>query len=103
MSKSVAVAVLAALTLAGCSREATEARHLKRARSFLETQDYARALIEFKNAAAAKPLDDLPYYQIGLIYLKLENPALAASAFKRATQLNPDNAYAQVKLAQLLA
>ena len=74
-----AVLIAAFFALAGCSSEAAEARYVRKAKALLERQDYAGALAEFQNATQEKPLDAEPYYQIGLIYLRLENAALAAA------------------------
>jgi tetratricopeptide (TPR) repeat protein len=100
---TAAILMAAVFAIAGCSREAAEARHIRKANALLEHQDYAGALAEFKSAAREKPLDAEPYYRIGLIYLKLDNPALAAAALKRATELNPRNTDAQVRLAGLMS
>jgi tetratricopeptide (TPR) repeat protein len=103
MNRSALAIILAGfLGLAGCSREAAEARYLAKGRVFFQKRDYARALLEFKNATQQIPLDAEPYYQIGLTYVRLKNPALAAAAFNRATELNPKHVGAQLKLAEIL-
>jgi Tfp pilus assembly protein PilF len=87
----------------GCSRETREAKFLARGRERLAQKDYARAILEFKNAARTVPLDPEPYYQLGLVHLLLGNGMLAREGFTRATDLNPKHLQAQVKLAELLA
>jgi tetratricopeptide (TPR) repeat protein len=78
-------------------------RYLQKGSDYLTRQDYARAILEFKNAADAKPLDAEPYYRLGLTYARMNDPMLAAASFKRATELNPQHQDAQLRLAELLA
>ena len=89
--------------MGGCSRRETEARYLQKGTAYLSKWDYARAILEFKNAAAAAPLDAEPYYRLGLTYAKMNDPMLSAASLKRATELNPRHNGAQLKLAELLA
>ena len=68
----------------------------------LAQKDYARAILEFKNAAQTIPLDPEPYYQLGLVHLNMGNGKLAGEGLKRATELNPKHLAAQMKLAELM-
>lgn len=54
-----------------CTRtpQQTETRFLKRGMALYATQEYSRAILEFKNAATAAPGDAEPYFQLGLSYL----------------------------------
>jgi hypothetical protein len=52
--------------LVGCSRKRTEADFLESGKRFFQKQDYARALLEFKNASQLKQGDAEPFYQAGL-------------------------------------
>src|SRR3954467_157632 len=103
MRPSVLSIVLASLLICGCSRHDSEARFLKRGSAYLNRQDYARAILEFKGAAATMPLDAEPYYQLGLAYSRINDAMLAAASLKRATELNPQHRGAQLKLAELLS
>ena len=100
--------VLATLTtlavLTGChtSPQAKETNALKRGATFLAKKDYSRALLEFRNASQAMPNDAEPYYQMGLSYSGLADIRGAAAAFRRATELNPKHAGAQLKLSEML-
>ena len=47
--------LVASLLLVGCSPEFREARYLKSGKSYLERKDYARALLEFRNAERTMP------------------------------------------------
>jgi tetratricopeptide (TPR) repeat protein len=99
----IAFLALTGLFLAGCSPAPREARFMKRGKAYLEKKDYARAVIEFHNAAKIMPTDAEPYLQEGVAYIGLENYRLAFRALTRATQLDPKNVAAQVKLTQLLS
>lgn len=90
--------------VAGCSRspQEKEAKFLKRGEALLAKKDYARAALEFKNAAAAMPKDAEPMYQIGLVYLETGRLGSAVGAFQQALRLNPKHVGAQVKFAGLL-
>lgn len=88
----------------GCrtSPQGKEARYLRRGQAYLEKKDYARALLEFQNAAKQMPKDAEPYYWIGVDYLKSGNVGPAVAALRHATDLNPKHTQAQLKLAEIL-
>ena len=65
-------------------------------------QDYARAILQFRNAQQAMPGDAEPYYQLGLAYLATRNFPAAAGALRKATELNPKHEAAQLKLSELM-
>jgi tetratricopeptide (TPR) repeat protein len=90
---------------AACSRSPRqrELRFLELGKKFLERKDYSRAGLVFRNAIQAVPTDAEPYYQLGLTYLCAGNKNSALSSFRKATELNPKHAGAQLKLAALLA
>lgn len=69
----------------------------------MEKKDYRRAVLEFKNALKFGPRDPDIYYQIGVADLGALDFVEAVSSFKKAIELNPNHAGAQLKLAQLLA
>ena len=98
-------AALALSMLAACSRtpQQREARYLELGKKLLAKKDYVRANLEFRNAVQATPNDAEPYYQLGLAYLAGGNRGLAAGCFRKAAELNPKHADAQLKLASLLA
>ncbi len=92
------------IVIAGCrtSPQASEAKYLQRGDALVEKKDYARALLEFRNATSAKPKDAEPYYQMGLAYLGSGDVANAARAFRKAVDLNPMHSGAQLKVAELM-
>jgi tetratricopeptide (TPR) repeat protein len=100
----IVAAVATALLLSlGCSPATREASFLKRGKHYLENGDYARALLEFRNARQVMPHDAEPYYQEGVAYLGLGNRASAFQSLSKAIRLNPKHVSAQVKLTELLA
>ena len=90
---------------AGCARspEAQEARYLESGKRMIEKKDYARALIQFRNASKVMPKDAEPYYQAGLVYLERRDWLTAYASLKKAVDLNPKHQQAQLKLAELLS
>ncbi len=93
------------MLFAACSHspQQREARFIDLGKKLLQRKDYARAGLEFRNAIQIAPSDAEPYYQLGLTYLGAGNRSQAASCFRKATELNPKHAAAQLKLAGMLA
>lgn len=103
-SRAAAVVCLTMLALSGCATpEAKKARYMAQGRKFLEAKDYNRAILAFKNAAAAVPGDAETEYQLGSAYMASGDLRDATGFFRRATELNPAHAGAQIMLAQQLA
>lgn len=101
----VAVVCLAAV-LAGssCSRlRPTESTYLKQASTELKREDYARAILELKNAAKLAPHDPEPVFQIAIAYEALGDLRATAICLRKAIQLDPKCLKAKVKLAELMA
>ena len=90
---------------AACARspQQREARFLDLGKKLLQKSDYARAGLQFRNAIQQAPADAEPYYQLGLAYSGAGDRGSALSCFRKATELNPAHAAAQLKLARLLA
>src|SRR5215469_10136868 len=88
----------------GCntSPQAKEANALRRGEALRDKKDFTRALIEFKNAAAAMPKDAEPYYQMGITFLASGSAANGLAYLRKATELNPNHQQAQLKLAELM-
>src|SRR5262245_52125693 len=91
----------------GCdwsSPEARKAKHLERAKSYLEKSQYQEALIEYANVAQADPKDANAHYQLALIYMKLggiPNLQAAFAELTRSLQLDKNNQDAQLKLGEI--
>jgi tetratricopeptide (TPR) repeat protein len=96
--------LLTAAFLPGCnsSPSAKEARYLQKGQTLTEKKDFARALLEFRNAAQVMPKDAEPWYQTGLAALGARDVRTAVAALRNVTDLNPKYAGAQLKLAELL-
>ncbi len=91
------------VTLPGCDRSPrSEAKYLERAKVLLAKKDYNRAILELKNAVRIVSDDAEAYYQIGLAELGSGNTAEAIANFRRATELNPKHAAAQLKVAEFM-
>jgi len=105
MKRKVVLAALVVILAVGCARspEAKRSAYVAKGKSFLQKRDYARAALEFKNAAAVKPPEAEVYYQLGVAYSGLEDYRSAVAAFRRSADLNPKHAGAQLRLAQLLS
>jgi len=105
MRRFASYLLIAGLSVFGaCSRspQQREARFLESGKKFLEKRDYTRAVLQFRRAIQAVPADAEPYYQLGLIHEAAGRLDLAAASFRKATELNPKHAAAQLKLADLL-
>ncbi|HTB13144.1 MAG TPA: tetratricopeptide repeat protein [Bryobacteraceae bacterium] len=88
----------------GCaiSPQSKETKFLRRGEALREKKDYARALLEFKNAAEAMPRDAEPQYQMGITYLASGSLGSGIASLRKATELNPRHEQAQLKLAEVL-
>ena len=103
--RKVLWAVLAIVTLSGCdlSPQAKEARFLQKGKKEFDRQNYAVAILHFKNAAAARPFDAEPYYQLGLTHAAINDFKSATAELTKATFIDPKHVGAQLKLAELLS
>src|ERR1022692_366466 len=96
------------LTFVNCtgSPEARCARHLASGKKLLAAKDYARAILEFRNAASAMPRNPEPLYELGLAYVATGNASdfqVAVKSFSKALELDPKHAGARLELARLMA
>lgn len=93
------------LILSGCSQspQAREARYLEKGKKEFQQENYAVAILHFKNAMQAQPRDAEPYYELGLAYLASHDFNTAAAYFRKASELNPKHTGAQLKLAELMS
>src|SRR5207302_8609180 len=94
LKRRLPMLLLLALAPIGCGQfsKPGEAAFLKKGHDRLAAKDYSRALLEFKNAAAAAPRDSEPYYQIGLTYLHSGDYRSAIDAFRRCLARNRQHA-----------
>lgn len=96
--------ILVSVFLAGCARKPAEreAAFLQEGRKHLETKDFARAAIDFRNAIQAMPKDAEAHYQLALAYLGSGNAQTAINELLQAAQLDPKHVGAQLKLAEFM-
>ncbi len=103
-----AVLTAALLTIGistACKRtpEARYARFMATGQRHFEQKDYARAILDFQNAARLAPNNPEPYYRLGLAHLETGNFRAGVGYLMKATDLDPKHVGAQLKLAQLMA
>jgi len=99
-----AAVLIAGILGVGCDRspQARGAQYLKRGTALLAKKDYGRAVLELRNAVKVMPAAAEPHYQLGLAYLAGGNAMNGILALRRATELDPTHAGAQMKLAELM-
>lgn len=97
--------LLMLLVSSACKRtpEARYARFMATGQRHFEQKDYARAILDFQNAARVSPNQAEPYYRLGLAYLETGNFRAGVGYLMKATDVDPRHVGAQLKLAQLMA
>src|ERR1035441_7463801 len=90
MSLAVIFPIVLATTACTKSPVEKEAAFLAKGKALRSKGDYARAILEFRNASKAVPRDAEPYYQLGLTYSNQQDVRNAFAMFSRAVALNPD-------------
>jgi Tfp pilus assembly protein PilF len=99
-------AVLAIAGVSGaCSRspQARSAKYMAEGKKLLAKKDPARAILQFRNAAQVMPKDPEAYYQLGVANLAAGNLQQGVANLRKALELNPKHAEAQLRLAELMA
>ena len=92
--------LILALAFGCANKEEKKEKHQKRAKEYIEKQEYKKAVIELKNVIQLDPKDDAAYYELGETYLKLKQGREAIRSFVRAVSINPNNLKAQLKIGQ---
>jgi len=93
--------LLAVLLVSGCdNQQEKEAKYLDRGNTLFDKQDYARARIEYKNAARIMPADAEVRYRMGLVDEAEGDLRAAFGNFMAAEQQNPKHYLAMKRLAQ---
>ena len=103
--RSLVAAMTVIVIASACSQspQAKEAKYLEKGKKEYQQKRYANAALFFKSAVQAQPRDAEPYYQLGLASLELSDFSTAVACFRKATELNPKHAGAQLRLAELMA
>ena len=95
--------LILAVFIAGCgSKEEKMEKHLAKAKAYVASNEYKKAVIEYKNVLQLEPKNDAAYYELGEVYLKLKEVQEAFQSFSRAISIKPENLQAQMKMGQLL-
>ena len=76
------------------SHEALIEAYLRRAQEFENKKDYAKTLVELRDALKLDPTNSTCHSRLGMVYLKLSQPTMAKIHFKKALELNPQDAVA---------
>ena len=100
---ALVLTVLGGVILTGCKSGSAEVRYLDRGKDLLAKKEYARAILEFKNATRLQPKDAEPYYQVGLVYLAMGDFQSGYQSLLRATEIDPQHVKAQEKIAEVIA
>lgn len=75
---------------------------LAQAQAALDRKDYAAAIPLLEKVVAAKPVDALPHFDLGVAYSQLEKNPEAIAEFRQAASLDPNYSPAHLNLGLLL-
>jgi Tfp pilus assembly protein PilF len=95
------VMVFAGMTACTKSSQQRGQQAIERGKQRLEQKDYARAVLEFKNAIQATPKDAEAHYQLGIAMLAEGDISGGYASLRNAVGLDPAHAAAQIKIAEL--
>lgn len=84
--KRLACAVAVALMLGGCSQKTSE-EHLASAQAFIQANDQQAAVVELKNAIQLDPQAPAPRFELGKLYLDMNDYSGAEKELSRAMEL----------------
>src|SRR5260370_8111600 len=101
----VDVVLLMAAAGPACSvkPEVRKIKYLEGGKKHRQEKDYARAILDFRNAISAAPKDPEPYYQLGVTFMEKGDSQEAANQWIKESKLDPTHAPPQITLAQLQA
>ncbi|MGA4578931.1 tetratricopeptide repeat protein [Limisphaera sp. VF-2] len=99
---ALAVLLGAGLLLVGCSREARLERHLSRGQTLMETGDYDRAEIEFRNALKYGGTNRAALTQLGRIFHQQGRVLEAYQVLRAVTELDPNDVEMRLLYGQTL-
>ena len=94
---------LALLVLTACQDDATRiADHRARGDAYAENEEYAEAILEFKNVLKLDPNDAAAHYGLATTYLAQKDARRAYWELEETVRLDPENVEARLQLAQFL-
>ena len=94
---------LAFICLSGCARSPAKvkAESLAKATEYEQQEQYANAIIEYKNAIKADPGSAEVHYSLGQVYLKNTQYKEAYEQFERVLQISPGDPDAEIAIGQI--
>jgi tetratricopeptide (TPR) repeat protein len=92
--------VLAAVLIAGCTKEARKGRLLGEADDYFKTGNYDKAKVAYLNVIRLDPQNALAFERSGAIWQDDAAPLRAAAFLKRASELDPRNVQNRIRLAR---
>jgi len=98
----ITVLVASIVLSTGCAPN-TPDKFMARGQRLVAQKEYARAVLEFRNAARLQPKSAEPVYQMALAFLATGDYGNGYANLVRATELDPNHKGAQVKLAEVVA
>ena len=102
---TVGLVIYLGMLVDGCahSPEARRDKFISDGKQYMQKKDYARAILQFRNAAQVMPKDPEVYYLLGLAYADAQDYTTAVVNFQRALSLRPNDTAAQVAIAKIFA
>jgi tetratricopeptide (TPR) repeat protein len=86
----------------GCaSKEEKIAKHLEKAKQYMEENELREAVMELMNVVQLDPENDTAYYELGETYLKSKQRLKAFQSYSHAVSINPNNLEAHLKMGQI--
>ena len=100
----IAVALLFALLVAGCSKDPEVAKRefVASGDAYVQQKKYAEAVIEYRNAIQQDPRFGEARLKLADTYMELNQPAEAIREYIRAADLLPENIDVQIKAGRML-
>lgn len=95
------VFLLVGLSLACQSNEAKLAEHLERATAYVEAEEWAEAIIEYKNVLQIDPNHAEGHFQLSQAYLRSQKPREGFWELRETVRLDPSNHDAKLQFAQI--
>ncbi|MGH0033261.1 MAG: tetratricopeptide repeat protein [Myxococcota bacterium] len=95
------LALLLLGVLACQSDEAKLAQHLERGDEYMEAEQWAEAIIEFKNVVQIDPNHAEGHFQLSQAYLRAEKTREGFWELRETVRLDPDNMDAKLQFAQI--
>ncbi|MBF2079941.1 MAG: J domain-containing protein [Synechococcales cyanobacterium T60_A2020_003] len=83
------------------SRDELVDSFIRRSEGFEKKRDYAKAILELREALKIKPTNADCHSRLGAIYLKTKQPTMAKIYFSKALELNPQDDIAKAGLRSL--